>query len=284
MSSWLSLFKKPADFNDGANADAWFTRIAERLLNGCRLIVGGAAHRFIEVEMYYYDTAHPDPFTHREQLQKECGRWYFHRTRGEYRGGSFKGVDVTFGDGTAFGGVLIRGIELPDGTVIDGPSLCVDHLLDSTGAADVATLDKAIANRPVWDTSSPVHVEEAAVEQRPLYRSARVGLSLKRSPKAPEPPRFVMRLYRFLSQPRKTAKGKLHMVLALHSRGIPPEEIQQLTGCPVKTVRRYIADFEAGRQQADFGPFYGIDLGPKELARLHGTWHATHGPNSPSAS
>jgi hypothetical protein len=122
-----------------------------------------------------------------------------------------------------------------------------------------------------------VRLEEAALEPRTLYRSARVGLSLKRSPKAPEPPRFVMRPYRFLTQPRKTAKGKLHTVLALHCRGVAPEAIQQLTGCPLKTVQRYIADFEAGRQQADFGPYYGIDLGPKELARLHGTWHAQHG-------
>jgi hypothetical protein len=42
-------------------------------------------------------------------------------------------------------------------------------------------------------------------------------------------------------------------------------------------VQRYVADFEEGRRAADFGPYYGIDLGPKELCRLQGVWHAVWG-------
>ncbi|MCI0461737.1 MAG: hypothetical protein L0Z62_32710 [Gemmataceae bacterium] len=279
MSSWLSALQRSCDPNDHAAMDAWFTRIADRLLNGCRLLIGKEAHRFVEVEFYYFGEGHPDPFTHREELQLECGRWYFHRTRGEYRGGSFKGVDLTFGDGKAFGGVLIRGIESGNGTLIDGPSLWVDHLLDRTGAADVATLDKAIGSRKAWEAGNPLLLEEGSPsEARTLYRSARVGLSLKRSRKAPEPPRYVLRTYRFFTQPRRIAKGKLHMVLALHVQGHSPEAIQQLTGGTKAAIARYIADFEEGRKAADFDPFYGIDLGPKELARLHGVWHAKHGP------
>jgi hypothetical protein len=64
------------------------------------------------------------------------------------------------------------------------------------------------------------------------------------------------------------------MVLALHAEGLSPEEINQVTGCPKATVNRYIADFEEGCCDTDFAPFYGIDLGPKDLCRLHGTWHA----------
>ena len=92
-----------------------------------------------------------------------------------------------------------------------------------------------------------------------------------------------MRAYRYLADPRRTAKGKPHMVLALHARGVPPDEIQQQTGCPRAAVGRYIADFEAGRQQPDFGPYYGKDLSPKELCQLHGTWYANFGsPQTPS--
>src|SRR3954470_22893409 len=101
MSSWNSLCERPCEPGDHAAMDAWFASLADRLLNRCRLTVGGEPHRFVEVEFYYCGEGHPDPFTHRDPLQKECGRWYFHRTRGEYRGGSFKGVDLTFGDGRA---------------------------------------------------------------------------------------------------------------------------------------------------------------------------------------
>jgi hypothetical protein len=272
MASWSALFQKPNKLTDDATAD-WFDRIAEQLLNESRLVVAREPHRFVEIEFYYFDAAHPDPFTHRDPLQLECGRWYFHRTRGVYRGGSFKGFDLTFGDGEAHGGILIRGLETSDGKLIDGPSLCVDHLLDITGAEDVAALDTAIAGRAAWDPSNPLRLETADGEPCEVCRTARVGLSLKRSKKAPEPPRYVMRPYRYLSEPRRTSKGKLHMVLALHAEGRAPEEIRTITGCPPSTIERYIADFEEGRGE-DFDPYYGKDLGPKDLARLHGVWHA----------
>src|SRR5579859_507484 len=134
MFAWETLLQKPDNFEDGTIADAWFTQITNRLLNGAHILVNNEPHRLVEIEVYYHGEAHPDPFTHRDPLQKENGRWYFHRTRGTYRGGSFKGIDLTFGDGKAFGGVLIRSIETASGTLIDGPSLCVDHLLAKTGA------------------------------------------------------------------------------------------------------------------------------------------------------
>ncbi len=276
MAEWPTLLRKPETPDEDA-IDRWFSRIAGRLLNGARLVVAGKAYRFVEVEFYYHADAHPDPFTHRDPLQKTCGRWYFHRTRGVYRGGSFKGFDLTFGDGTAFGGVLIRGLETPDGTLIDGPCLCVDHLLVRTKKGDVASLDAAIAGRPSWDPESPLYLRWDDDEERVVYRSARVGLSLKRGAASAEPPRFVLRPYRFLSEPRRTAKGKLLLVLALHARGMGPEEIRRVTGCPAASIRRYIADFEKGRGQTSFEPYRGKDLGPADLCRLHGTWHAVHG-------
>src|SRR5262245_43010040 len=144
MSDWENVLRRPEQFSDGNMADEWFTRIANRLLNGSRLIVGSVAHRIVEIEFYYHGDQHLDPFAHRDSLQLQLGRWYFHRTRGTYRSGTFKGLDLTFGDGKAFGGVLIRSLETPDGTLIDGPSLCVDHLLDRAGCESVAALDSAI--------------------------------------------------------------------------------------------------------------------------------------------
>jgi hypothetical protein len=279
MSFWPSLLQRPEPFLGDETAAAWFNRIAVHLLNGAHLVVGGTAQRLIEIEFYYFGPDHADPFAHRDPVQVHCGRWYFHRTNGVYRGGSFKGLDLSFGDGTAFAGVLFRGLETPEGRLIDGPSLTVDYLLDATGAATVAELDRAISARLAWDATNPLLLREApGLEQRALLRTARVGLSLKRARGArTDMTSFVMRNYRYLSRPRQIAKGKLHMVLALHGQGHGTQEIQQRTGVSKPAIDRYVADCEAGRQVPDFTPFLGIDLGPKDLCRLHGTWQAHYG-------
>jgi hypothetical protein len=281
VSSWPDLLQRPGGAQDDKGLEEWFTRVAERLLHGSRLVVAREPHRFAEVEIYYCGEGHPDTFTHRDPLQRELGRWYFHRTAGVYRSGSFKGFDLTFGDGQAFAGVLIRGLDKSDGTRIDGPSLCVDHLLDATGASTVAALDRAVGARAAWDASNPLFLQEAADgERRPVLRTARVGLSLKRAKRASDAPRYILRRYRHLAEPRKTAKGKPHMVLALHADGKGAEAIRELTGCPRAAVQRYVEDFEAGKQTTDFGPYFGKDLTPKDLCRLHGTWYAVYG-NTP---
>ncbi len=86
-----------------------------------------------------------------------------------------------------------------------------------------------------------------------------------------------MRRYRYLSEPRRTAKGKPHMVLALHADGKKTDEIYDLTGCTKSAIQRYLDDYEAGRGEADFASYIGKDLTPKDLCRLHGTWAAHHG-------
>jgi hypothetical protein len=278
VQHWNELLLEPAGLSDDAAFVGWFDVIARRLLCGTRLLAAGVPHRFTEVEMYYYGEPHLDPFTHREAIQKYTGLWYFHRTAGVYRGGSFKGVDLTFGGPGAFGGVLIRGIEEEGGPLIDGPSLLVDHLLRTTRHDTVAALDEAIAVRPGWDAGNPLRLEWLPeLADRPLLRTARVGLSLKRLRKSDVPPRYILRRYRYLSEPRRISKGKLHMVLALHADGVPPAEIRARTGCTKGAMERYIADFEEGTKEADFAGYFGVELGPKELARLHGLWWAKFG-------
>ena len=237
-SHWRSLLARPPDLSP-ASADAWFAGIATRLLNGCRLRAGGGTYRFTEVEAYYHGPGHADPFTHRDPLQTETGRWYFHRTAGVYRSGSFKGVDITFGDGAAFGGMLVRGIEREDGLLVDGPSLTVDHLLAATGTETVGELDRAIANRPAWDAGSPLHVDWAdPPADREVVRCGRVGITLRRARSAAAT-RFVMMPYRFLTEPRRIAKGKPLTVVGLYEAGATdPPALAARTGSPKGTIGR----------------------------------------------
>lgn len=269
------LLTRPEDFADGPIATAWFHRIADTLLNRSVLRIAGKPHRLAEVEVYYHGPGHADVFAHRDPVQLHAGRWYFHKTRGTYRGGSFKGLDLAFGDGTAHGGVLFRGLEAPDGNFVDGPSLLVDHILKTSGFATIAELDAVIDNRLAWDDSQPlVLVPADSPIDRPILKTARVGLSLKhRKPKPADPAlSFVLRPYRYLTEPRRTAKGKPHMVLSLHASGEPAGAITAKTGCPLATVKRYTAAFDSGRTETDVAAaaFYGMDLSTAKFARFHG--------------
>lgn len=278
MPTLAELSRRPADVAADADFRLWFAEIASRLLNGCDFLAAGRRYRFAEVEMYYSGPGHHDPFAHRDPVQLEDGRWYFHKTRGEYRGGSFKGLDLTLGDGRAHFGVLIRTVVMPDGTVLAGPSLTVDHLLAQTKAAGVAALDALINARPIWDASSPLAIVEA---ERPraaaVYATSRVGLSLKKARGRPEMPRLLGRPYRFLTEPAAISKGKVHLVVALHRAGRSPEAIRETIGMPRKTIDRYLADFEAGTKADGFDRYVGKDLSTAELCQLFGTWHATFG-------
>jgi hypothetical protein len=268
---WLQLLQPPKNVRDHASIQQWFDRIAHRLLNGARLIVGGERHRLVEVEFYYYSDAHPDTFTHRDPIQRESGRWYFHRTGGVYRSGSFKGVDLTFGHDGSLAGILFRGLEAADGTLIDGPSLLVDRLLARSSKKDVATLDAAIAERQAWDTANPLMLSWLEEEEaRLIYKCSRVGLSLKRVRKPAEALPYLVRPYRYMSEPVRTSKGKHYLILALHQHGLSVDDIRELTGSTKKSIQTLIADFEAGKKEKDLKPYTGVDLKPKDLARLHG--------------
>lgn len=266
--TWLDIIPQsplPAEMEPA------FEKLAHQLMGQCRLIVGEEPHRIVELEFYLHSTHHPDPFTHCDPLQQEFGRWYFHRSGGTYRNGSFKGFDLTFGTPGAFGGILIRSLTTPDGQLINGPSLCVDHLLRTTNADRVADLDRTVDGRVVWDPESPIHLsiieEETPIER---FATARVGLSLKRNGDAVAQ-QFVLKRYRFLSEPRRIAKGRVYLVLALHAQGMMEDEICHITGSPKRSVTRWVEQFESGRA-ADFSEFIGANLDSLALCRLHGAF------------
>jgi hypothetical protein len=98
--------------------------MATNVMRDREIVCGGERFEIVEVE-FYMDA---DPHTHRAPRQISThGALYFHRASAKpgaaYRGGSFKGIDVTFGDGAAYaGGMLIRAMRSYDsGTSCNGP-------------------------------------------------------------------------------------------------------------------------------------------------------------------
>jgi len=268
----MDLLKTPPS---GPVGEGWFDQIAALLLGGVELVAGGEAHTLVEIEFYYSGGTHPDPFAHCDPVQQRDNTWYFHRDEGSYRGGSFKGLDVTFGEG-AFGGILIRTIRASDGKVTNGCSLCVDRLLSCTGHSSVAELDAEIADRSIWDTTSPVHLRPADAPPENTWKTARVGLTLKRAHKHREMKRYIMRPYRYLTDARAVKKGRLHHVIGLHKAGRTPAEIRALTGSPNKSIQGYIDAYTEGQAIDSLNRWYGKSLKSRDLCLLHGAFNALY--------
>lgn len=250
--------------------ERWFERIAEQLLRRTSLSIAGEPHELCEVEFYLHGDAHPDPFTHNQAIQRSSGRWYFHRAGESYRGGTYKGLDITFGPADVFGGILIRSLLTPEGTLINGSSLCVDYLLERTGHADVAGLAAAVAEHDVDSRASALHFRPTPARTTKIWTTARVGLTLKRAADHPSMPNYILRPYRALTQPRAIKKGRVHLVIAMHQAGESVEAIAGLTGTPKRTVEAYVSAYDRGRALGSTTSLWGRSLNASDLSLLHG--------------
>lgn len=253
----------------------WFASLADRLLNQWELVVNGKSHRLKEVEFYYYGKGHLDPFAHRHPLQLTWGRWYFHREGESYRGGSFKGLDLSFGPEEVHGGILFRTGETAGGEEVNGCSLWVDHLVRTAEMDDQGSLDEAVGDRKVW-RESELYLRPAKLEPREVVATARVGLTLKRMADHPDMPRYLMAPYRFLTD-LEISKGKIHTVMALHQQGKTPAEINEVTRTPKSTIEGYVAAYEEGHRDGSFEEYDGKGLKTADLCRIHGMWQREYG-------
>jgi hypothetical protein len=78
-----------------------FDHIADKLFNDYKLQVNDSFYRLVDIEFFFFaDKIHEDVFTHKHDMQLESGKWYFHKS----------GIDITIGNGTYHGGILLRGI------------------------------------------------------------------------------------------------------------------------------------------------------------------------------
>lgn len=272
FSAALRALAPTPDADEPAHQRA-FRAIAELLLNGVTWHIGGRAHRFTELEFYCNSPNHRDTFTHGDPMQEELARWYFHRSGQQYRGGTYKGLDIAFGRAGAPAGALIRGAEsLADGRWIDGPCMCVDHLLACTVHRTIQSLVAGFDRSTDEHEGSPLYITvDDAPRRAAIAESPRIGLTLKRGVLA-ERARFLARPYRFLRDPAKIKKGRLHVIVGLHQGRHAPPDIAAITGSTLAQVTRTIAAYEAGKARAP-GDFTG-DLSNDETCQLLGACDA----------
>jgi len=162
-----------------------FYKISEKLLNNYKYKIDNVAFELTEIEFYYYNEyKHCDIFTHTHHLQKNTkGTLYVHESWGNYGG-----VDMTFGDGNFYGGILIRGIKIND-TFVAGPSKVRTELINA--------LDKNLNSyselQNFFNNHSLKILDKKNVENK-IYHSTRINLGKKDSVK------YRYALYRFVRE------------------------------------------------------------------------------------
>jgi len=240
----------------------WFAQTAEFLMNQCLVYVNKQPHRLAELEFYVFCDTHRDPFPHMNADQLQPASWYFHKHGNSYRGGTYKGLDVTCGGGKSglFGGILIRSLESLVGgattaTLVNGPCKCVDHILQLCGASSIATFVEQSLKTDLSCAAahSPLRIvaDDGILRSRVIHRSIRVGLQPTKAGVDPEVQlRMLFQPYRFLIADKRIAKGRPHLVGELLRTGRPRADIAALSFCTPSKIGELIAAFEAGKAGA----------------------------------
>ncbi|KAL1704137.1 hypothetical protein EV121DRAFT_280634 [Schizophyllum commune] len=289
-----------------------FDEIADALLYDYDLVVCGdvaeTCFRLLEFEVYLHKPGcHADPFVHRTAEQGELGKWYFHRAPGKgttkYRGGTRKGLDLTFGDADAYGGILLRSVQrVGSAEIISGPSLLVDKIVSLSGASDLVDLveNKWAGNtsaftpsglflRPREDTACTGHID--------LCRTPRVGLDLSVASRA----EYVAKAYRYIASFDSPLKSRAQTfagavyhccysstqreggtsLLAsdiekgLHDPGLT-QRLVKLTALSSAVVARYLKDYRSGFDKGSVTSFVGkknVASSPSSYLTMMGALH-----------
>lgn len=178
------------------------------LLKNKGILVNGIIVYPVEVEFYYHDNKHPDPFVHCNQDQSKFGYWYFHRHKtGTYKNGTFKGLDLTIGNNGSYGGILIRSIRV-DNTIIEGPCKCVNFILE---AYKVNSIAEFVGEHLLYVANNHrnfhlINVPEFNIK---ILRGPRIGLKSKDESVIYNT--YIGCLYRFVSDNR-VKKAKLSLI------------------------------------------------------------------------
>lgn len=196
---------------------------------------------------------HPDTFTHGGELQiNTAGHWYFHKAGDNYKGGTYKGLDLTFGPCGVAGGVLLRYMEnVSTGQLIEGPCKVVDIILLDNGMASIASLVGQTEFEFCGGIINPylyMRMTKTLRSERSIFKSPRVGLTLKKPDTLK--PSFIMKPLRFTSLAQKITKQKSTIVLALIHEGRSETEIAAISGLTFGRVSKYISSYQANIQDS----------------------------------
>ena len=269
----------------------YYLKIMNYLLNQCKLVVDGNEHELIELELYLHSKQHPDPFVHMNEQQMNFGTWYFHkggkRLDSNFRGGTFKGLDIIFGSKTdnIYAGILIRSLCDKNNKLIEGSCNCVNHILslvnkdnDIPGFIKNHCNDLSIFNDSknelyIKGLTSDMNISGLTSNNSIIFCCPRVGLSLKKG--LPNQKQYIMKNYRMIQSHtqlyfdmtmlKQIKKGKVYIILSLfttyrdillneNDREMMFDKIQKCVGSRKKTITQYYEWMKYGEHDGIYNP------------------------------
>ena len=181
-----------------------FKRMAAEIMNDWILQIEDTRYRITEIEFYLKNDTHNDVYAHGHEIQKEVGKWYFHGS----------GVDITFGSGSFYGGILIRAIyNLDTRKYIYGPIKVVTELLSSIKNVYRSSLSFGF-----------IADDEKLIESEIPIAAPRVGLNSKHNQEMHD------KFYRFVVMPKMQHANKTEIVEAMKKQGYSEEESNNIWG------------------------------------------------------
>jgi hypothetical protein len=190
-----------------------FNKIVDFLLHQVQLEVNKCTYRLVEIELYIYKEDHQDIYAHCHKQQKEMLTWYFHQMSSKehsYKGGTFKGLDITCGNNdNRFGGILIRSVlNEQNNSVIEGPCKVVNEFLEKLKYNTIKdfVINKLNNNLSCFGNDC-MEIKFKEYPKSEIYSGPRIGLYLK-GDNIEEKKLYVDRKYRYIIMKDKIKKGK----------------------------------------------------------------------------
>lgn len=190
------------------NYDTINVELAKFILNNLTIKTGETEYNIREIEFYLYSENHTDECVHKSPNQKLFMSWYIHKTPNDtFKSGTYKGLDLTFGNGTNYYGVLIRSItNINTDQLIAGPCCVVNELLEkaNTSLSDIKTNYLNDLNKEYSAINFPLfRIAYNPNNYNKLFTGERIGL--KRG--------FINCKYRFTNINKKIKAVKTLIVL-----------------------------------------------------------------------
>jgi hypothetical protein len=208
---------------DHEKIQARFDAAAGYLLGHCILSIDTQDYLVTEAEFYYHSHIHPDPYVHRHPNQSRMGLWYFHEV----------GQDLTFGEESSYGGILVRGIRSMHGdTYIDGPNKAFSGLFNS----------KLVLDEP---HSFHIRLQDASMlpARHTIHSFPRVGMYPAGRTHDRE---YFFKPYRYLSFPWET-RAERHVIYLYQKYIRKDESLTARIQVDRSMIRDYEKAFEAGK-------------------------------------
>lgn len=189
------------DIRTRETVESSFERVANLLFTDYILVVNHDYYRLLDIEFYYYAVGtFEDVYAHKHEAQLQMGKWYFHGS----------GIDITFGNGTCHGGILIRAIAKLTG---EGHGDKSGIYKEIHGPLNVKTeifssLSSAFEKKPNYLYLQDVSMELMGANMTPpdyVVRTNRIGLNKDRDSTDGS---FFNGKYRFVIFPYLKLKNK----------------------------------------------------------------------------